>query len=240
MRKTATFILLTILVAAFGCVPKNRTAVVAPPVEAYKPMDFSDRELPVPSTPQRHQSSLWFTDNNRNWLFTDHKARTVNDVVTIRVMEESLAKKKAETKTGKGSTIGAGISGLFGLERKLAKSNPDMNLETLVGAKFDNQFNGKGETTRSGKLVATISATVIDVLPNGNLLVEGKRVVTVNNEEEIMTITGIVRPRDITADNSIASTQVADAKIEYLGRGVLADKQKPGWFSRGMDKAWPF
>lgn len=241
LRTGAIWLIIGALLLSVACGPKK--SALNDPVKTFSPTDFAksatveDTKLP---TPTRDASSIWFEDNKRNWLFTDHKAFAVNDVLTIQILEESTAKKKAETKTDRGSTIGAGVSGLFGLEKSMAKGNPDMNLETLIGAKFDNEFNGKGETSRTGKLVATISALVVDVLPNGNLLVRGKRVVTVNNEEEIIMLTGIVRPRDVDENNSILSTRIADAKIEYLGQGVVADKQKPGWFSRGMDAVWPF
>lgn len=232
-------IIIMILVICGGCLPFGKEAKTSV-ISAYKPSDFTEAATPISRENMRHTSSLWFEDNNSNWLYTDHKARNVNDVLTVKILEESVAKSKATTKTSSGSEIGAGISGLFGLERAASRANPDMNLDTLVGAKFQNGFDGKGETTRSGKLVATISAQVVDILPNGNLVIKGKRVVKVNGEEEIITLTGIVRPRDVAADNSVLSTLVADAKIEYMGRGVVADKQSPGFLGRAMDKAWPF
>jgi flagellar L-ring protein precursor FlgH len=85
-----------------------------------------------------------------------------------------------------------------------------------------------------------MSAIVTQVLPNGNLVIEGKRLVRVNNEEQVMILSGVIRPRDVAADNSILSTLVADAKIFYSGEGVIADKQRPGWLSRGLDKFSPF
>ena len=85
-----------------------------------------------------------------------------------------------------------------------------------------------------------MTAQVVDVLPNGNLIIEGNREVRVNAENQMITLTGMVRPRDITADNVIQSTYIADARIAYSGTGVLNDRQRPGWFTRVMDKVWPF
>lgn len=238
LRFFFTILLMAAVALQFGC-PKSKQ-VATPSVKAFSAADFEESSNRHNPRQEKDPSSLWFANQHSNWLFTDRKARQVNDVVTIQIVEESVAKNKAETKTNRGSSIGAGLSGLFGLEKSLARMNPDMNLETLVGAKFDNKFTGKGETSRSGKLVATISAMVVDVMPNGNLKIQGRRTVKVNNEQEIIILTGIVRPRDVTAENVVLSTAIADAQIEYIGRGVVSDKQKPGWLSRGLDKVWPF
>jgi flagellar L-ring protein precursor FlgH len=103
-----------------------------------------------------------------------------------------------------------------------------------------NDFSGSGETKRSGSLTTTMAARVMEVLPNGNLAVEGKREIYVNNEKKEILLQGIVRPRDIASDNTIYSTQIADAKIIYTGIGVLAEKQRPGWAARIFDYVWPF
>lgn len=238
LRFFLLIILITVVALQFGCPKNNQVATSS--VKAFSAADFADADSGEKLRHKKDPSSLWFEAQHTNWLFTDRKATHVNDVVTIQIIEESVAKNKAETKTNRGSSIGAGLSGLFGLEKTLARSNPDMNLETLIGAKFNNKFTGKGETSRSGKLIATISAIVVDVLPNGNLKIQGRRTVKVNNEQEIIILTGIIRPRDVSAENVVLSTAIADAQIEYIGRGVVADKQKPGWLSRGLDKVWPF
>ncbi|MCZ7587069.1 MAG: flagellar basal body L-ring protein FlgH [Deltaproteobacteria bacterium] len=206
----------------------------------YRPIDFQETADEVPQEHRRHASSLWVDNNSDNYLFTDHKARRVNDVITVNIIEDSDAKGKADTKTEKTSTIGAGVDGFFGMEQVAARRNPNLRLDTLVGAKTGTKFNGKGETKRSGKLVAVMSCLVVDVLPNGNLVIRGERRLRLNDEDYIMVMSGIVRPRDIHSDNSVESTMVADARIEYLGEGVLADKMKPGWFTRAFDKVWPF
>ena len=101
-------------------------------------------------------------------------------------------------------------------------------------------FDGSGVTTRSGKLSGRMTGLVDAVLPNGNLRIQGKRMVTVNGEEQIMVLTGIVRPEDISSNNVVRSTYIADARIEYYGMGVISEKQYPGWMARMFDRVWPF
>ncbi|MCS6896884.1 MAG: flagellar basal body L-ring protein FlgH, partial [Nitrospira sp.] len=104
----------------------------------------------------------------------------------------------------------------------------------------NSKFGGKGATSRAGTLTGTISAIVTEVLPNGDLRIEGRREVTVNNEKQLMTISGVVRRVDVDTKNTVLSSAIADAKIEYSGLGVLDDVQHPGWFVRILDWIYPF
>ena len=101
-------------------------------------------------------------------------------------------------------------------------------------------INGDGETTRDNTMTATISARVIDVTMDGNMVIQGYREVKTNNETQHIILSGIIRPQDISSDNSVLSSYIADARIEYSGTGVLTDKQRPGWFARVFDVVWPF
>ena len=105
---------------------------------------------------------------------------------------------------------------------------------------FENDFDGKGETTRSSQLNTYITAQVIQVFANGNLVIQGSRQVQVNNENQFINVQGVIRPEDISAGNIILSTYIAEAKIELSGQGAVSDKQKPGWFARILDWVWPF
>ena len=104
----------------------------------------------------------------------------------------------------------------------------------------ENSHQGAGVTTRSGQLTATMTAVVREVLPNGNLVVQGTREVLVNHEQQFMTLTGVVRPQDVSRDNIVLSTQLADANISIGGLGVVADKQRSGWGTWLFDLVWPF
>jgi flagellar L-ring protein precursor FlgH len=109
-----------------------------------------------------------------------------------------------------------------------------------VGGSSSNSLTGKGTTSRDSELQARITARVVEVLPNGNLNIEGKRRLAVNAEDQYIVISGTVRPEDITSDNVISSQYIADAKIVYTGKGVVDDKMRPGWLTRVVDWAWPF
>jgi flagellar L-ring protein precursor FlgH len=134
----------------------------------------------------------------------------------------------------------AGIDNFFGLETQLAKLNRSIDPSKLVGTNYENDFSGSGTTTRKEDLVATLTTRVVEVFPNGNLRIEGGKTVTVNNEDQIIVLTGIVRPNDISPQNIVNSKNVLDAKIAYTGKGVISDKQKPGWMVRILDNVWPF
>jgi len=127
----------------------------------------------------------------------------------------------------------------MGLE-KLGVITNNMNLSQLINASGDSKFAGTGSTSRQDNLTATISAKVLDVLANGNLQIEGRRNVKVNGEDQEIVLTGTVRPVDISPNNTINSIYVADAKISYTGRGVITDRQSPGWLMNILDKVWPF
>lgn len=115
-----------------------------------------------------------------------------------------------------------------------------MDLANLVNTNFTNTFDGNGKTLRTGDFTAQLSAQVVGVYPNGNLKIRGGKEVMLNNEVQIIYLTGIVRSADITAANTIESSKILNAKISYTGKGILSDKQEPGWLTRTLDNIWPF
>jgi flagellar L-ring protein FlgH len=161
----------------------------------------------------------------------------VGDVITVRIVESAAASNTADTDLSRKSSINAGLSTFFGKKKflDLFKLGDD-----LLSSKSDNSHTGSGSTTRSGELTAIMTAVVREVLPNGNLVVQGTREVLVNHEQQFITLTGIVRPEDITRDNVVLSTQLADANISIGGLGVVADKQRSGWGTWIFDFVWPF
>jgi flagellar L-ring protein precursor FlgH len=203
-------------------------------------MDLEKEALSAHSmpAPAREEGSLWSSSQSIN-LYSDVKARSVGDIVTINIVESSSASKNAETKTERESGLSANWTGLFELIAKGLKIH-----KTPIGAShqidFSNQFDGKGETTRTSSMTAYITARVVHVLPNGNLVIRGTRQIQVNNENQYISIQGIIRPEDISSSNVILSTFVAEAVIELNGYGVISDKQSPGWLARIVDWVWPF
>ncbi len=181
--------------------------------------------------------SIYRGVNSNSSFLGDHRARGIGDIITVNIVEVTSATEKAGTTTKRDSSTTAGIPNLFGLEASYPSA---WNADKLISASTKNDFEGTGETTRGGSLRATITARVVDVLPNGNLAIEGKREISINNEKKEILVQGVVRPRDLAYDNSVYSTQIADAKIIYTGVGVIGEKQRPGWLARVVDVVWPF
>jgi len=176
--------------------------------------------------------SLWRDGSPSSSLFSDARALRENDLLVVKVEEIADAKREADTNISRQSSTTAQLNGLLGL---LAKQLP----KTIDG-NSQSSFAGTGSTARSEHLIATVPAIVRKVLPNGNLFIEGHRVVLVNAEEQHFYISGVVRPIDIAQDNSVTSSQVAEAEIEFTGRGVITDNQQQGFFSRYLGWIWPF
>jgi flagellar L-ring protein precursor FlgH len=164
----------------------------------------------------------------------------VGDILTIKVVESSSATNQALTTTDRTSSLSAGVTGFFNAEKRYPANQPFFNPFSKVSGAFESEFEGAGTTKRSGDLTAYITVRVMEVLPNGYLKVQGSREVTVNKEKQLITLIGVVRPRDISAENMVLSTFVSDAQIIYDGVGIVNDRQKPGWLTALLLKVWPF
>jgi flagellar L-ring protein precursor FlgH len=226
----------------FGCSNSLREAKEireAPMPPKY--FETKDREV-KPS-----EGSLWRDSAS---LFEDRKARRVNDLVTILITETTTATKQATTNTSNDSSANFSRPNVFNIDKM---DFGIQKLPLLGGALYQNNkfspeasgnrtgsFVGSGDTARSGTLRATITAKVIEVLPNNNMILESRKEVLVNNEKEIIVLRGIVRPDDITTNNTVLSQNVGDAQIYMVGEGAVADKQSQGWLVRFLDGIWPF
>lgn len=233
MKKIGTLCLIWALLAS-GC---------ATPYYGTRPEEIQPqaRVMPTPAAkPMYTAGSLWPGENSRNMLFTDNKARYVNDIVTIIIDESSSGQNQASTNSSKNTGTSAGISALLGLETSIVKNNANMGGKIAVGGETSSTLKGAGDTSRGGKLQARLTARVVRALDNGNLLIEGRRQLTLNAEDQFIVITGVIRPEDISAENWVLSSNIADARILYTGSGVIADKQQPGWMTRALDWGWPF
>ena len=204
-------------------------------------IDLSEVEpvapIMVEPAPPQTAGSLW--TESRGGMFVDNKGRTVGDIVTVVISESASASKEATTETDRSSSMSAGISNLLGLERSIGRVT-GLDPATLIEATASNDFEGGGKTERKENLIATLTTQVIEVLPNGNLRIEGNKTVTVNSEMQIVKLSGIVRPTDISPGNLINSANVLNARIAYVGKGVISDKQQQGWLVRALDQVWPF
>jgi flagellar L-ring protein precursor FlgH len=197
-------------------------------------------EDPQPKPVADYSSGSIYQSSSAN-LTDDLKARRRGDIVTIVISETASASKQAKTDTSRNTDISAGISNFMGLEQTaFVAKYLGGDSSKLLGANNASKFAGSGSTSRQENLNATITARVVDVLPNGNLLIEGRRNIRVNEEDQIIVLEGTVRSRDIAPDNTVNSIYVADARISYSGRGIISDRQSPGWLMNIIEKVWPF
>ncbi len=211
---------------------------VAAPQKEEKPPQQSDnydvlyarylaaaRALPVTTAAP---DTTWMTG-----LLNDLRARHVNDLVTIRVVESISAVGSADANLDKSGSGAASLTHLFGLESAYPKW---LDPTSLAAVNSNTSFSGGGSTTRTGDLSATLSARVIEVLPNGDLALEGVREVDINGDIQILVLTGVVRTSDIRPGNIVPSTAVGQMRIRYFGRGLMKDNLKPGWIVRVLNK----
>jgi len=185
-------------------------------------------------------SSLWRMHGPGSQLFRDHRAFQPMDLITVVVSETAQGSKEADTETKRESSFLAGITELFNFTDSVVAANPGLDTATMIDADFQSEFTGEGETTRKGSLQARIAAMVVEVLPNGLMRIEGEKIIAVNNEEQVLVISGLVRPRDVNSSNEVMSTKIAHLRVDYYGQGLIGDVQYVGWFGRLINKIWPF
>ncbi len=201
------------------------------------------------STPAAAQS-LWREGAMGANLFTDPKARAVNDILTILIVETSSSSRSADTKVSESTSRTAGVNKFPTILDPISGKVIKPLVEPIIGYEppsvlFQNRFGldlsasaaheGKGNIDRADRVSGQIAARVVKVLDNGNLVIEGRRAVLVNDETQLITISGVVRSQDISGSNTVLSSQIADAEIQLVGRGVLADAQKRGLLYRILD-----
>lgn len=228
----AASLALVVVLGAGGCAPAHTGAYKQKKREYTFDKDSDNKKTAA------SEGSLWQEGRPASMLFTDARALHTNDLVVIKVEEIASANRSANTNLGRESAAAAKIDAFLGLLGKLQSAGLDPNLN--VGGSSKSTFKGEGKSDRSEYLTATVPALVRKVLPNGNLFVEGHRVVLVNSEEQHFYISGIVRPIDIDQENSVKSSMIADAEIEFVGAGDLTDNQKQGFLARYFGWLWPW
>lgn len=230
ISRSALAALLAAGVLLAGCAT---TPSLPPPPPKYVPQKDTSAE-------GRTSNSLW---RDSSGLLEDFRARRVNDLLTINVLESISGSGAADTATARSSSLDASVTAFFGMPLNLGKENmwgKGNTFSPTVSGQMTDDFSGNGTTNRTGTIVGTITARVVEVMPNDTLSVESRKDITINNEKQTLVLKGSVRPEDISVTNTILSTKVADAEIFLVGNGVLQDKQKPGWLVRIIDNVWPF
>jgi flagellar L-ring protein precursor FlgH len=190
--------------------------------------------LPLTFQTAVHAQSLWHDDTVRP-MFADKRGANIGDILTIVVQETTTATKNNETKTEKNSSLTAQITSfLFPGWLNYKGSMP------AVQYSADAKHDGSGAINNSEAIVAHVAVKVMDILPNHNLVIEGKRETSFSGEHQTITLHGIVRPEDVGSDNTVLSYNVADATISIAGKGTVSDTQRKGWFTVIWDKLTPF
>jgi flagellar L-ring protein precursor FlgH len=192
--------------------------------------------------PRKYEGSLWEDNGALSSLFKDYKASKVGDVVTVILDEYTTANNKADTNTSRDSSVKAGFGAEFS---NIGNLQP--NYSGAVSGSFKPSFTGSGSTNRESRLknLDGVTARVVKVLPDGNLVIAGSREITVNNETQCLTLAGLIQPRDIrynmaTQGYEVKSSRISDAKFVYSGEGIVSQRQNPGWLSNLMNVVWPF
>ena len=209
------------------------SAVAGPEVPKYPMM------MPAPGEPAA-PGSLWNEANARVMIGMDGNARRVGDLITVQISEKTAAESVADTQTRRESSVGGGIGRFFGVVKGATRNNPDLGPDIGFEAEGGAEFRGDGSTKRQGTLSGMLTCRVVEKFPNGNLRIWGWKEVRTNRETQYLVLSGIIRPRDIQANNIIMSDFVAELQLGFDGSGVVADKQGPGVGHRVMDHAWPF
>jgi flagellar L-ring protein precursor FlgH len=180
-----------------------------------KPDPVVARKLPPP-TPRT--DGAIFQAGQQMELFADLKARRVGDVLTITLNEATNASKSAVTKTAKTTSVANTGPTIFG-----------KTITTMSGA---DSFDGEGSSAQSNSIVGSLTVTVVDVQPNGNLVVQGDKTLKLNQGDEFVHIAGVIRPADIATNNTVTSDKLADAHISYSGKGAVDSSNRMGWLAR--------
>jgi flagellar L-ring protein precursor FlgH len=210
-------------VALAGCI------TTTPSTAVHQPMSVR----PEPLSAVTPINGAIFNIANSRPLFEDRRARFVGDTLTIVIAEKTQASKKSDTKSERAQTIDLSVPTVTGLPLKSI-------LGMGLGASSDNKFGGSGQNTSTNDFTGAITVTVIEVYPNGNLLVSGEKQMGLKDGEEFVRFSGVVNPNTVTGSNTVQSTQVADARMEFKANGFLDSSQVMGWLSRFFLTVLPF
>lgn len=201
--------------------PVGYPAALVPQQQEVMPMASARYPAPQPAT----ANSLWRTGARA--FFADQRAGRIGDILTVNIDIDDSATTTNSTSTSRSSSASMGVPNFFGLENSISKFFPGgYDPEAMVSTESDNTKQGAGSITRQEKISLTIAAIVTQVLPNGNMVIQGTQEVRTNGELRQLTIAGIVRPEDISAANTIRHTQIAEARINYGGRGDISRQQR--------------
>jgi len=208
--------------------PVGYPAALVPIEQAYLP-------TPTPASP----NSLWRTGARS--FFGDQRARRVGDILTVNIDINDRAQTQNSTQRARSNAISGGVTNFFGLENSLGRAFPGgFDPAKMVGTEGESNASGSGSVNRSERVNLTVAAVVTAVMPNGNMVIQGRQEVRTNREVRELTVAGIVRPEDISSANTIAHTQIAEARISYGGRGDISRMQSTPAAQSLVERFSPF
>jgi flagellar L-ring protein precursor FlgH len=231
-RNPAELIGLVVLVVMSSACASQHIRAFKPRTRNYEPGSYETAPKSV------SEGSLW-QESSRS-LVADFRASRVGDLVTILINESPNASGDAETKMDRAASMSFGAPQMLGFTAAIQRDHPDLDPSKLIELISNQNFAGSGETTRGSRVEAAMAVRVRKQLPNGDLFLEGTKVLMINDEELHIYVSGVIRPEDIAQDNSVSSSVIADAEIEFTGRGVLTDNQRQGWLARFLSSINPF
>lgn len=217
--------------------PPALSAIEDPTAQAgYKPVRMP---MPTPEHVSFGPNSLWRQGSRA--FFKDQRARQIGDLVTVKVRVTDRAELQNQTSRARTGKDSLGVPNLFGIESNLPKILPEsVDPSALVSTNSNTSTQGSGSVRRSEQLTTNVAASVTQILPNGNLVIEGKQEIRINFEVRELIVAGVIRPEDVDSDNTIDSTKIAQARIAYGGRGQITDVQQPRYGQQVMDVLLPF
>lgn len=231
--KRATLLACLLAIAAGACGPAH-IAPFTPKHRKFDPGPYAQTQKEYKPSPGSIYSEA------QSGLLEDTRALRVGDLVVIRINEQANAQGNATTDLSKETSRQAGVDGLLAIIPKLERENPNLDPTKLLSLAAKSDFSGSGNTARSGSLQGNIGVHVQREMPNGDLYVEGTKVVMINHEEYHLYVSGVLRPSDIQPDNSVDSSLIADARVEFTGRGDINDQVERGWLTKFLDALNPF
>jgi flagellar L-ring protein FlgH len=194
---------------------------------------------PEPVAYEPAPNSLWRSGSRS--FFNDQRANRIGDILTVEIEIDDSAELSNTSNRSREASTSAGVSNFFGLEETVGQLfNGAFDPANMVGGTADSEHRGTGAINREEKIELTVAAVIVDRLPNGNLVIAGRQEVRINGELRELTVSGIIRPEDVTSDNTINHTQIAEARISYGGRGSISAVQRPNWGQRLGDAITPW
>ncbi len=224
MFKQLKFVLviLPVLLSACATAPQNLA-------------DFEPIVRPIAPKPPSYSNGSLYQQQSVS-MYEDPKPYRIGDIITIKLQESTSASKSAGTSSSKEDELSMAAPTMFGLT---PTNNGDNLFEMNIAP--ERSFSGEADSSQSNSLTGEITVTVVDILPNRNLVVQGEKWFTLNQGKEYIRIAGVIRPQDVAPDNTLASSKLADAQIAYSGEGFLAETNEQGWLGQFLNsKWWPF